>query len=133
MSEENVEILRAGYQAFQRGDLETALAFMDPEIRITDHDRVLDTPSEYQGPQGVLQMTMEAAETFDEHRYEPEEFTAAGNRVLVSVRRRGRGKGSGIEIDEAQWHVWDFEDGKAIQFQVFVSREPALEATRMSR
>ena len=128
MSQENVDVLKAGYEAFAKGDLDAALAIMDPEIEVLDHDRVLDSPKEYRGPQGVIQMTMEAAASFDEHRYEPEDFREVGDRVIVSVRRRGRGKGSGIEVDEAQWHVWDFREGKAVRLRTFVSRAEALEA-----
>ena len=32
MSQENVEIVRAAFDAFSRGDMETLLGLMDPEI-----------------------------------------------------------------------------------------------------
>lgn len=128
MSQENIETLQASYAGFLRGDLDAAFAMLDQEIEVYDHDRILDTPKSYRGPQGVLQMAMEAAESFDEHRYEPEEFTDCGDQVLVAVRRKGRGKASGVEVDESQWHVWDFRDGKAIRFSVFVAKEAAVEA-----
>ena len=132
MSQENVDALKAAYEAFASGDLDAAAAILDPEIVVTDHDRVLDTPRQYRGPQGVVQMAMEAAESFAEHRYEPEGFREAGDRVIVSVRRRGRGKVSGIDVDEPQWHVWDFREGKAVRLRTFVSRPDALEAAGLS-
>ena len=32
MSEENVNIVRQGYDAFNRGDIDTVMGIMDPEI-----------------------------------------------------------------------------------------------------
>jgi ketosteroid isomerase-like protein len=38
MSQENVEIVRRGYEAYARGDMDAAVAPFDPEIEIYDHD-----------------------------------------------------------------------------------------------
>jgi ketosteroid isomerase-like protein len=129
MAREDIERLRAGYDALRRGDPAGVVAFLDPEIVATDHDEVLDTPKEYRGHQGVLRMATENAEGFDEHRYETEEFTeAVSGRVIVAVRRRGRGSRSGVEIDERQWHVWDIREGQGVRLQVFVREDAAREA-----
>jgi ketosteroid isomerase-like protein len=132
MSQENVETLRRGYQAFADGDLETALGFMDSEIAVFDHDRILDTPRAYHGHEGIVQMTAEAAESFKDHRYEPEEFIDAGDRVVVAIRRRGRGKASQVEVDEPQWHAWTFRGTTAVEFRAFVSKPEALKAAGLS-
>ena len=73
-------------------------------------------------------MAASNAEPFDDHRYEPEDFLDRGERVVVKVRRLGRGKGSGIEIAENQWHVLDFRGQRIVRFRVFVSEIEALEA-----
>jgi ketosteroid isomerase-like protein len=73
-------------------------------------------------------MTAEAAESFANHRYEPEEFTEAGDRVLVAIRRRGRGKTSGVDVHESQWHVWTFRGDKAVELRTFVAEDQAREA-----
>ena len=38
MSRENVELVRGFYEAFGRGDLESALAAFDPRVVALDHD-----------------------------------------------------------------------------------------------
>ena len=38
MSQENVEIVRRSYDAYTLGDIEGALAAIDPQIVIRDHD-----------------------------------------------------------------------------------------------
>jgi len=129
MSQEDIELLRRGYDALQRGDIAGVIAVLDPEIVATDHDETLDTPKEYRGHEGVLRMATENAEGFENHRYEAEEFEDAGeDRVIAIVCRRGRGARSGIEIDERQWHVWDFRDGRGIRLRTFVREEAARDA-----
>ena len=38
MSQQNVEIVGGGYDAYSRGDVDAAFAAIDPEIEIHDHD-----------------------------------------------------------------------------------------------
>ncbi len=51
-------------------------------------------------------------------RYIPQDVTAVGDRVLVEVRRAGRGSASGVQVDEQQFHVWDVVAGRAVRFRV---------------
>jgi ketosteroid isomerase-like protein len=133
MSEEHIEALRVGYEALRRGDLKTGLAMVDPHISVFDHDHVLDTPRAYEGPEGIARMVSEAAESFDDHRYEAERFTDAADRALVAVRRRGRGKASQVEVDESQWHLWTFRGDTAVELRIFVSEAEALVAAGLSQ
>jgi ketosteroid isomerase-like protein len=63
-----------------------------------------------------------------EHRIEAEEFTEAGNQVLVVVHLTGRGSGSGMEIDQRFFQVYAVRNGKIIRMVEFVTRDEALEA-----
>ena len=47
MPEENVEIIRRGYEAYKRGDVAAMLEGFDPEIEIYDHD--IPDSGEYRG------------------------------------------------------------------------------------
>jgi ketosteroid isomerase-like protein len=42
MSQETVDLIRTGYEAFSRGDLETALEMMDPAIEAHDPPEMPD-------------------------------------------------------------------------------------------
>ncbi len=129
MAREDIERLCAAYEALQRGDVEGVVTVLDPGIVATDHDEVLDTPKNYHGHEGILRMATENAEGFEDHRYEAEEFEeATSGRIVVTVRRRGRGLRSGVEIDERQWHVWDLRDGRGIRLRTFVREAPARAA-----
>ena len=44
-----------------------------------------------------------------------EEFIDAGDRVLVTAHHRGRGRGSGIEVDTRLYSVYTLRDGKVVR------------------
>ncbi len=50
MSQENVEVVRRGYEAFAEGDLETVLGLLDSELISEEGEQTLDTPGTYYGP-----------------------------------------------------------------------------------
>jgi ketosteroid isomerase-like protein len=128
MSQENVEIVRRAYEAFAQGDIEAALAMCQPDIQVEDHERSLETPTSYHGRDGFLTLFATVNEGFSDVRYTPEELTDVGDRVLVEVRRTGRGRASGAQVEERQFHVWDMVAGRAARFRVYLDRNQALEA-----
>ena len=65
---------------------------LHPDIHVEDHDRSLETPSTYYGRDGFLTLFATVNEGFSDVRYTPEELTDVGDRVLVEVRRTGRGR-----------------------------------------
>ena len=128
MSQENVEIVRRAYEAFAQGDIEAALAMFHADIQVEDHNRSLETPATYHGRDGFLTLFATVNEGFSDVRYTPEELTDVGDRVLAEVRRTGRGRASGAQVDERQFHVWDVVAGRAVRFRVYLDRNQALEA-----
>jgi ketosteroid isomerase-like protein len=48
--------------------------------------------------------------------------------VIAVVRTSGRGKGSGMAIDQTLTHLWTLRDGKAIRFDGYSTKQEALEA-----
>ena len=71
MSQANVELVRRGYEAFAQGDIEAALAMLHPDVRIEDHDRSLETPTTYDGPDGLLSLFATVNEGFSDVRTSP--------------------------------------------------------------
>ena len=57
-----------------------------------------------------------------------EEFVDAGDRVVVALHLRGRGRGSGVEIDARFFDVYTIRDGKIVRMDEFTERFAALEA-----
>jgi uncharacterized protein len=127
MSRRNVEIIRTGYEAFLRGDLETAFSVFAEDIEAVD-DPAMIGQRVYVGKEGFARMLAATTEGFDDVRYYADRFTDAGDSVLVDARRSGRGTLSGVTVEEHQHHVWDMRDGRAVRFRLFLSRDDALAA-----
>ena len=126
MSQENVEIVRHCVEAFLSGDNETALSHYDPEVEFDATAR--PEGQVYRGHQGVAEAMRVWVGAWEDWKFEVEEFIDMGDRVLLIARESGRGKGSGVEIDQQAFVVFTLRQGKIVRWQGFVHRDPALEA-----
>jgi ketosteroid isomerase-like protein len=82
----------------------------------------------YRGREGVAEAMRVWTGTWDDWRVELEEIVDAGDRVVLIARESGRGKGSGIEIDQRVYGVFTLRDGKIVRWKGFIDRDQALEA-----
>ena len=135
MSQENVEIVRRGYELFSQGNLEGVADLISDEAELPDGGGlgVGDTAAgTRRGPDGFLQGTHDALDAFEDYRVEPQEFIDAGDAVLVPVRISGRGKASGAMLEVRLVHLWVLRDGRAIRNEIYRTIAEALEAVGLS-
>jgi ketosteroid isomerase-like protein len=123
MAPSDQEILRSAFEAFSRGDIDAVLELCDPEVVVRDPER---TGTTFRGPDGLRQFFEEWLENWEEYRAEPVELTEAGDEVLVHARQTGKGKLSGIEIDQDLFVVFRMRDGKFLEYRLYTKREGAL-------
>jgi uncharacterized protein len=121
-------IVIRGYEAFNSGDLDEALALFDPEI--TWHTWIVPGPggATYRGHEGVRELWSDARNVFGDFRNEPERVIAAGDKVVTFVNVRGRGKESGAEVEGRIAHVMAFRGTKVIAVESYQDRDEALRA-----
>ena len=81
MSEENVEIARRGYAAYNRDGPHAIIEYLDPEVEWGTPEQDPFMTGTYRGHEGVRRFLDEFFELFEEARIEPEEFLDAGDRV----------------------------------------------------
>ena len=124
---EHVELLKRGYEAFNRGELEAVFARLDPEIEWVTDERV-PFAGTYHGHDEIRRLLRDQQEVFGQLTMEPYEFFETGDQVVAFVRQRARGHASGAEIVITIGHLWTIRDGKAVRWQGFPEREKALEA-----
>jgi ketosteroid isomerase-like protein len=130
MSRENVELVRAAWQAWKRGDMEAIFAFYDPAI-VWDqtHYETGELSAVYHGHDGVRQFFRQWLAPFEKYYAHPEEFIDAGEAVVVRIRQRGRGKQSGAEVEmPPYWQVYRLRAGRAVRIEVYRDEGEALEA-----
>jgi ketosteroid isomerase-like protein len=131
MSQENVEKAREFITAYNRRDFDAAVESFDPEIEWVLPPR--QRSDSCRGPDEVKRFWQGLDETFDELRLEPQEFVDAGDQVATRLRHYGRGKRSGIEINEELYHqVATFRDGRMVRIEYFGEWSEALKAAGLS-
>src|SRR3954468_3123857 len=124
MSQENVDLMRRGYEHF----LATGEVRANPEL-VWDVSR-LGWPDQqiYAGAAGANQFNAEWADAWDDWEMAPEEFIDAGERVVVILTQRGRSKATGIPVEMRFAQVWTLQDGRAVRMEMYASVEEALDA-----
>lgn len=130
MSQENVEIVEAVSDAFNRGDWEAALKHMDSDFEF-DFSRAV-------GPvRGVFKLDQMRA-FLDEFfglweavRFEIDECIEAGEQVAVSSTNYHRGR-DGIEVTVRPSGVCTFRDGRLVHYCFYQEWHEALEAVGLS-
>ena len=95
MSQENVDIVRRGYEAFDRGDVERVLAGMSEEV-VTYWGPPLNNT--FHGKDGYLQVVADWGEGFEAWSVTPQEFIEIGDHVVVRVVQTARGEQSGTPV-----------------------------------
>jgi len=129
MSEENVEIVRNAFAAYERGDMDAMLRLVDEDIVITQVSDVPGIPAQQHGHRGVLEAFAVWPEQWEDFRVEILRIAAApAGKVIATVRNRGRGKQSGIEVDMEFSFVFAIRDAKITEWQLFVRESDALDA-----
>jgi ketosteroid isomerase-like protein len=128
MSRENVEAVRAGFEALERRGVEGLLGFIDPEFETTTPPELTVEPATYRGHEGLRHYFESFYEVMDEVRFEPAEFIDAGGRVVVPARLIARGRDTGIEAEQSVVFVWTLRDGKALRLDTYPTKAQALAA-----
>jgi ketosteroid isomerase-like protein len=127
MSKERIDILRKSFEGTARGDPESAL-------RDFDEDFELRLPDEFPGG-GVgrggdhwMKIQAQFEEAFQDISYEPQEFLDRDDRVLTTVRYKGRARHTGIAVDMQVYWLYTFRGAKIVRVEAFLDRDKALEA-----
>jgi uncharacterized protein len=128
MSQKNVEALREIYDRLAEGDPEFFFGALDPEIEWDERDMPWLEAGVYRGIPELRRFFRSWLAPWARFEWIPRDFIESGDHVVVTVRQRGVGKASGIEIDQTRSQVWTFRDGKVIRFRSFLKRQEALEA-----
>jgi ketosteroid isomerase-like protein len=128
---ENEQLIRQGYEAWNRGDWASMEEVLAPGFEVDATDRVLN-PDTYKGIEGFRRLAGEMAEVWDMWEIEPLQFIERGELMFVAHRIRARGKGSGVEVVQTYWSVWTVRGGKGEKLALYVERDRALAAAGLS-
>ena len=124
------ELARAGFEAFNRGDVEAVLQLLSPDVEIHSVAEVGEEGT-YHGHQGYLDWTTIWLEAWSEFSVELREIEQVdAENVLVHTHQWGRGKGSGLQVEQNAVYLFTVRDGLAVRLHLYADRESALAAAR---
>jgi ketosteroid isomerase-like protein len=126
VSRENVDVVRASFEAFRGRDLGAFLSCFDPEVEY--RSLVLEVEGSYHGHDGMRSWWDGVLAVFPDWNPQLEEARDLGRRVLSRVRAEGQGTGSGIPLERDIWHLAEIRDGRITSSAFFRTEHEALEA-----
>jgi ketosteroid isomerase-like protein len=121
------EAIREAFAAINRGDFEAAAANLAPNVELqapSDPERPL------QGAEAVVEWLR--PDFFDQQHYEIRELHESGDRIFVELDVTARGRGSGVELRQRAWSVYEFDGVLARRITTFRERASALEAAGLA-
>ena len=130
MSQENVEIVKAAYDASNREDWDAFFKDLAPGFEL-DFSRAVGPWRGVLGLDQIRRFVDEIRETWESTRLEPHEFIEAGDLVVVPGTQHVKGRG-GIEVVARGAYVWTIRNGAIERMVMYQSRQDALEAVGLS-
>src|SRR5206468_8556943 len=120
--------MRSAFAALNRGDRETAIGLLHPEV-VIDATRSVFNPTSYVGMQGIRQWMADTDEVWQHFGLEVSELIDAGDKVVVIGRLVGRGRASGVKVEQPIAGIWTLQDGRIVRGEIgYTRRGEALEA-----
>lgn len=125
-----LQTLRDGYAALNRGEWDRSDQFLHPEISWHFVEGPApDAPQTLEGRAQIVEFWSSFFAAWDEWEMAPEDFVEApGGQILVSVHFRARGAGSGFPMELDYWQVIAMRDGLVYRVDNYLSRPHARQA-----
>ena len=115
MSQENVDLVRGGYDDFNSGDIDAVIARFHDDIEWIEPGGGKSPSGTFRGPDSVANdVFAKVPENFDEFTVEVVEARDEGDTVLITSHFKGRAK-SGAELDARAEQVWEVRAGKIVR------------------
>jgi uncharacterized protein len=125
----NLETIQGVYEAFGRGDIESVIAALHPEIEWIEPEMdALPYGGTHHGVEAVANEVFALIpQTWEMVELRPDEWIEDGDTVVVTGQFTARAKGR----QEGSWrfaHVWKMRDGKAMRVEPFLDTLAELRA-----
>jgi ketosteroid isomerase-like protein len=133
MSQERVEIVRQGIEAWNRHEFELGARHLAPDVEWLPASPAAIERSVYRGLDEVAQGFNAIWETWEVFEFQEEEIRDFGDSVLWLGRVRARGGASRLELDQEFANVLTFSGDKVARIQGFLAWDDAFVALGIRR
>jgi ketosteroid isomerase-like protein len=130
MSEENVEVVKHSFDAWNERDVEAIRRCYAEDVVV--QTGITEFGRTFEGDDPIGRWVAEMQETWAEVHFEAERIFEGDDVVVSFYRAIGIGRESGVEVVRDLTGVYRLRDGLIVSEQVFLDREQALEAAGLS-
>ena len=129
----NLEVVRTGYEKFGSGDVKGLLQLFSDDIKWTVLE-IENAPflGSRQGLESVGEFFKQLSDGEDITSFEPLEFIAQNDRVVVLGRSEATARETGRSYKTDWVHVFRLKDGKVTEFNEFFDNAAATRAFQKS-
>jgi ketosteroid isomerase-like protein len=127
VSRDNVERIKAGFDAHNRGDVDFLVELYHPEAVF--ETLLLGTRH---GNESIRLLYEENQKTLAGYDVVPVELIDTEDKVVAVAQAVGSGPASQIAVDDRFAFVFTLQDGRIVREQAFRNREEALEAAGLA-
>jgi ketosteroid isomerase-like protein len=131
-SDDRAGTVRRFWKALSRRDFDVALAHLDPAVEWDFSESRSPYAGIYRGHDAVRRLFKQITEAWSDFITDPHDFVGVDDeRILFTNRIKGKGRGSGLELEAEGAHVWTFREGRVTRVKLYQSRHEA-EAAALS-
>ena len=117
---QNVEVVKAAYAAFGRGDIDALLGMMTNDVDWQTYGPAdLPTTGQRLGKPEVGRFFQQVGATWNFERFEPQQFIAQGDMVVALGIYSGTAKPGGREFSSEFAHVFTVRNGMVTRFREY--------------
>jgi uncharacterized protein len=126
----NTDALKAGWDAFARGDIDAVKDGWADDIEWENPQfEKGPRPGVIRGKDAIVQMFGEVLGEFDDIDMAPDEYVEQGDTVVVLAHFKGTAKQTGQAVEMPYVYVWRMKDGKATRCQFLTDTGLGAQAT----
>jgi ketosteroid isomerase-like protein len=130
MSQENVEIMKASFEAWNAGDMDAFRDLFDPDVILRTVEGWPE-PGPYVGREAVMRLFEQNRVTWDANTVEAiSDFIDGGDRVAVRMIWRGAGHGPGLNLEWTT--ICMMRKGRIVYQEFFWDHAEALDTLGLS-
>jgi ketosteroid isomerase-like protein len=132
MSQENVELARQAYEAWNRGDLDWFLNHMTEDFEFRAGLGFSDLDAVYRGKEGWSRFSESWREAWEDITVRVERIEDLDDRIVALLTFDGKGRGSGVEVSVRVGQLATVAEGQVSKLVSFPDWDDALEAAGLS-
>ena len=125
MAQDDIEFVRAGYAAWNGGDLEAALEIVHPEVEVAQDPQIPGAVS-VTGKEEFRRWLGSFYETWESFEINPTEIRRVDDRIVVIAHIKARGKTMSVPVETDTAHVLTMRNEQVVRWESYTDPAAAL-------